>query len=339
INKIYSLVDPFKNKMPSSGSVYTFNGSNTPYGSDLIQTTPNSLKVEWYLNGSLLINRTNNIENFAFEDFSDGNNTLVMKVIDQTLMSRSYLPDDGYEFFLSWMVTKFNLCGDVVDQYDYRNSFPPGSGASQPQGDDFDWTEWSGPTPSSGTGPSAAFDGNTYLYVEATGHLNAQKAIFATGCFDISNLNKPVFRIYHHLYGQGIGKLEIAVSVNAGFSFTTVYTIEGNQGNFWEQAEIDLSSYKSPYTRFAITATTGDNFQGDIAIDLMEIIDVCPEVRNLTGLVHNHSETFKAINTLSSTSTANMGTITYQAGTSVNLNNGFNVKQGVTFNAQIGGCN
>lgn len=339
IDKMYNLVDPFSNKIPNSSSLFAFNGYNTQFGSDLILTTPNTYKIEWYLNGNLLQNRTNSKEFFAFEDFIDGNNTLILRVIDQTNMSRSYLPSNGYQFSLSWLINKIDLCTSLVDQFDYRNSFPPGSESNQPQGDDFDWTLGTGPTPSSGTGPSAAFDGNTYLFIEATGNLNGKEAIFGTECFDISGLNKPVFRIYHHMYGLNIGKLEILVSANGGLNFTSAYSIEGNQGDVWQQAEIDLSPYKSPYTRFAIIATTADGFQGDIAIDLMEIIDECPDSRNLLGLVHNHSETFKAMNTLTSTSTTNIGNVTYQAGSSVNLNKGFSVNQGATFTAQIGGCN
>jgi hypothetical protein len=266
-------------------------------------------------------------------------NVLELKVIDQTGLSRSYLPGNGYEFTLSWIVHKVDLCTGLVDKFDYLNTFPPGSGTNQTQGDDFDWTEWSGPTPTANTGPSGALDGNTYLYIEATGNTPNKQAIFRTDCFDLTDLNRPVFRLYHHLFGSQIGQLEIKVSVNAGNTYTSEYTIQGDQGDNWKQMEIDLSNFISPYTVIQITATTGAGSLGDIAIDLMEVIDLCPDFRTLSGLTHNGTQTFKAANKITSTSTVNIGTTTYQAGTAVDLNQGFSVNQGSTFNAQMGGCN
>ena len=43
----------------------------------------------------------------------------------------------------------------------------------QDEFDDFDWTVQSGKTPSDETGPSEAFDGKHYIYVEAS---NPRKA-------------------------------------------------------------------------------------------------------------------------------------------------------------------
>jgi hypothetical protein len=339
IDVMYGFVDPFKNKIPDLTSMFSFNGSNIQFGSDLILSTPNTMTIEWRLNGNLLSNRTNSKEFFTYEDFSLMGNVLELKVIDQTGLSRSYLPGNGYEFTLSWIVHKVDLCTGLVDKFDYLNTFPPGSGTNQTQGDDFDWTEWSGPTPTANTGPSGALDGNTYLYIEATGNTPNKQAIFRTDCFDLTDLNRPVFRLYHHLFGSQIGQLEIKVSVNAGNTYTSEYTIQGDQGDNWKQMEIDLSNFISPYTVIQITATTGAGSLGDIAIDLMEVIDLCPDFRTLSGLTHNGTQTFKAANKITSTSTVNIGTTTYQAGTAVDLNQGFSVNQGSTFNAQMGGCN
>jgi hypothetical protein len=339
VDVMYSFVDPFKNKIPDLTSLFSFNGSNIQFGSDLITSTPNTMTIQWYLNSNLLANRTNAKEFFTYEDFSLGGNVLELRIIDQTGLSRSYLPDAGYEFSLSWVVNKVDLCTSLETKFDYVNSFPPGSGAGQTQGDDFDWTEGSGPTPSSNTGPSGAFHENTYLYLEATGNNPNKVAIYRTECFDLTSLNRPVFRIYHHLYGQDIGSLEIKVSVNAGNTYTSEYFIQGDQGDNWKQVEIDLSNYISPYTVFQITGTTGSGPSGDIAIDLLEIIDTCPDNRTFSGVTHTGSQTFKALNKITSTGTVNLGAITYQAGTAVDLNQGFSVNPGATFNAQMGGCN
>lgn len=340
IDVLYNLVDPFQNKIPDLTSLFSFNGSRILFGSDLIMNSPNTMDIEWFLNGNLLANRTNAKETFTFEDFPIfGGNVLELRVTDHTPQSKSYLPGDGYVFSLSWIVSKVDLCLTTETKFDYLNSFPAGSEANQTQTDDFDWSLGSGSTPTANTGPSGAIDGSTYLFLEANGNTPNKVAEYRTECFDLTDLNRPVFYLYHHLYGSDIGTLEIDVSVNAGNSWTNVYTIQGDQGDNWKQAGIDLQNYISPYTKFRIVGTTGGGVFGDIAIDQLEIVDACPDNHTLTGVNHNGSVTFKALNKITSTSTVSLGTVTYQAGTAIDLNQGFQVNSGANFVAQFGGCN
>ena len=54
-----------------------------------------------------------------------------------------------------------------VGSYPYAEGFESGWGQwVNGTGDDIDWVRNSGPTPSSGTGPSAALSGTDYLYIE-----------------------------------------------------------------------------------------------------------------------------------------------------------------------------
>jgi len=44
--------------------------------------------------------------------------------------------------------------------------------------DKFDWTLWHGDTPSGLTGPCAAFTGDFYIYIEATGSRRGHDAMY-----------------------------------------------------------------------------------------------------------------------------------------------------------------
>jgi len=45
------------------------------------------------------------------------------------------------------------------------------------RGDTFDWTLWHGNTPSVETGPEAAFNGEYYIYIEASYRRKGQDAM------------------------------------------------------------------------------------------------------------------------------------------------------------------
>ena len=64
------------------------------------------------------------------------------------------------------------------------------------------------------------------------------------------------------MYGTAVGTLEIIVDG------TQLWSISGNQGNSWESATVDLSSYAgNSYVTIAIKGTTANGWSGDIAID------------------------------------------------------------------------
>lgn len=50
-------------------------------------------------------------------------------------------------------------------------------GLSQMTNDNFDWTRYSGSSPSSSTGPSYASDGSYYLYIETSSNNNNANAV------------------------------------------------------------------------------------------------------------------------------------------------------------------
>ncbi len=159
-----------------------------------------------------------------------------------------------------------NSCEFEVTSFPYEESFESGFGLwSQPTNDDFDWSRNSGATPSKKTGPSSAFDGNWYLYTEATGNSGAAHLI--SPCFDLSGFDDASAGFAYHMYGNNIGTLSLQASINNGSTWTTLWSLSGNQGNSWHSASVSLTGYLTAYTRLRFIGTVVGGQQGDMAID------------------------------------------------------------------------
>ena len=52
--------------------------------------------------------------------------------------------------------------------FDGKDGYSDWCDMSQDRNDDFDWTIWSGSTPSDETGPERAYNGKYYIYIEAS---------------------------------------------------------------------------------------------------------------------------------------------------------------------------
>lgn len=162
-------------------------------------------------------------------------------------------------------------CGTTITSYPYTESFESGTGAwSQVNGDDLDWTRDQNGTPSNGTGPASGADGSWYMYIETSGNGTGypnKTAIFESPCFDLTGLSNPEFSFQYHMQGSAVGNLQVQVSTD-GTNFTTVNTISGDQGSAWGSETIDMSAYSSESAvRIRFSGTSGSSWQGDIAID------------------------------------------------------------------------
>ena len=67
-----------------------------------------------------------------------------------------------------------------------------------------------GGTPSTGTGPSGAFEGKYYIYTEATG--NYSKTAFIDIDLDLTTLTDPVISFAYHMYGSKQGNVKLQFS-------------------------------------------------------------------------------------------------------------------------------
>lgn len=164
-------------------------------------------------------------------------------------------------------------CSSTVNSFPYGESFESNDGWSQASGDDGNWTRDASGTPSSNTGPSAATDGSFYMFLEAssntsTGQIGSNAtAILESPCFDLSNESEATFTFQNHMYGTSVGSLTLDVSTD-GTTWTTLWSLSGDQGDVWNAISVDLSSYTgTSEVRLRFVGTTGSSWSSDIAID------------------------------------------------------------------------
>ncbi|MGB3464913.1 MAG: GEVED domain-containing protein, partial [Cyclobacteriaceae bacterium] len=163
-------------------------------------------------------------------------------------------------------------CTQTVTNFSYTESFESGVGTwTQAAGDDGDWVNDSGGTPSGSTGPSNGASGSFYMFLEAStnsspGQIGSNAtAILESPCFDLSGVN-ATFNFSYHMYGSNMGTLRLEASVD-GTSWTELWSLTGNQGNSWNTANVSLSAYSGSTIKLRFRGTTGSSWQSDMAID------------------------------------------------------------------------
>lgn len=172
-------------------------------------------------------------------------------------------------------VTQPSTCASTVTNFPYAEGFESGTGLwIQGTQDDIDWLNQSGGTPSSGTGPSAAFEGNKYMYIEASSpNYPSKTADLISPCLDLTGLSAPQMNFSYHMYGSAMGSLNILISTDNGASWNSLGTITGDKGDTWNNAYVDLSNYTGQTAMIKFTGTTGSNYTSDICIDAFSIAD------------------------------------------------------------------
>jgi hypothetical protein len=148
----------------------------------------------------------------------------------------------------------------------YSEGFEEGFGDwVQETTDNFDWSRNTGTTPTGDTGPDFAAAGDYYLYTEANNNTN-QVAILQGPCFDLTQVDQPMFTYHYHMYGDQTGKLSLELSTDAGNSWTLAQAVTGDQGNGWRASILDLSPYAGQFVRLRFVARIGGMYS-DIAVD------------------------------------------------------------------------
>lgn len=102
IDVIYSLVTPVDNYTPTANTIQVSCESLT-FDLDLIYPTPNTLEIEWLLNNTPIASNLETI-NIASSSLNSGANALKAVITDKTALSRSYLPQEGYQFSTTWTI-------------------------------------------------------------------------------------------------------------------------------------------------------------------------------------------------------------------------------------------
>lgn len=176
-------------------------------------------------------------------------------------------------------------CSGSIADFPYSQGFENGLGEwTQYTNDDLDWIENSGGTPSSNTGPSSADEGSQYLHIEASfPNYPSKSATIQSPCFDLSALSNPELNFSFHMFGASMGSLTVEISTDNGVNWSELWTITGNQGNNWNEANVSLAAYASETgARLRFTGVTGTSYTGDVSIDAIEIDEMndsaCDEV-------------------------------------------------------------
>lgn len=144
---------------------------------------------------------------------------------------------------------------------------------TQNSGDDLDWTRQTGSTGSSNTGPGSAASGSYYLYVEASSPNYPAKTTIITGpCFDLTSASNPELTFDYHMYGAAMGTLSLEASTNGGTTWSSaIWSLTGDQGNAWNGATVDLSSYAGATVALRFVGVTGTSWTSDMSIDNLNI--------------------------------------------------------------------
>ena len=189
---------------------------------------------------------------------------------------------DGLSF-LSSPVTFTTLC-DVFDT-PYTNGFENFSIGNLSSDEDcwsedsqtgFVWEASDDDTSSFGTGPNQAFEGNNFVFTEASSGEVGDEAILLSPFIDLSNLSSPVINFYLHMHGGDMGTLHIDVDDGTGFT-DDVFTISGqqqpNQGDAWLEQFVDLGAFAGQTVQIRLRGERGDGFESDMAIDDFNVIE------------------------------------------------------------------
>ncbi len=164
-----------------------------------------------------------------------------------------------------------------ISNFPYSESFESGFGNwNNAPGDNIDWTRDSGGTPSTGTGPSTGQNGSYYLYTEASTNVSLpgspnKVAILDSPCFDLSNESGLSLEFGYHMLGTDMGTIEVLISTNDDGSYSSIWSQNGNKGDTWNQATVNLAAYAGSVVKIRFKGTTGSSWRSDLAIDNIKI--------------------------------------------------------------------
>ncbi|RCU56992.1 M14 family zinc carboxypeptidase [Oceanihabitans sediminis] len=180
--------------------------------------------------------------------------------------------------------------GTAVSAFPYTESFENDFGLwSQGASNQIDWTRFSGLTPSNTgsnppntTGPSAASNGNFYLYTESSGSGNNKRAYLISPCLELNGYQNSQLTFDFHMFGANMGTLSLDVSTDNGATYSSLFSRYGNHPNQnanadpWITQTVDLSAYDGQTIKLRFNGLTGANYTSDIAIDNFKITASIP---------------------------------------------------------------
>ncbi len=143
------------------------------------------------------------------------------------------------------------------------------SGWDQVSGyDSHDFIVRSDATPTNNTGPPSAQEGSNYAHLETSQAQTAGNDARILSDFISGSDRTLTFK--YHMYGANIGSLHI--DLHAGGNWSTIWDMDGAQGNSWHTATVDLTQYSGDI-QIQIRAVSGGGDAGDIAIDNIRVFE------------------------------------------------------------------
>lgn len=152
------------------------------------------------------------------------------------------------------------------------------------------WTPGPPPFLTVGTGPSGDHTtGNgQYMYIDfgSSATPPPHVAVFETPSIDLSGLTVPELVFWYHMYGNGIGTIDVEIDKGNGYVNLITYNGEQQVSNtsLWKQANINLAAYANDTIRIKFVGTMpSSSIRSQVAIDDIEIIEApaCPKPQNL----------------------------------------------------------
>lgn len=140
--------------------------------------------------------------------------------------------------------------------------------------DQHDWRVSEGSTPSGSTGPDFDYNPGTtvgnYVYLESSVPCTSLTANMLSPCVNLATLTSPVLTFAYHMYGTDMGSLYVDVFANGSWT-NNVWSMSGNKGNTWLNANINLAAWASDIVNIRWRGVTGPNFLSDMALDAISI--------------------------------------------------------------------
>lgn len=187
--------------------------------------------------------------------------------------------------------TGWNNVGDILNPCWSRNPMGQGNVAAF-------WGVRTGATGSFSSGPSAGYGGSgKYIFSETSGLAGSAEVISPSIALDELVTKNPKLFFRYHMYGNGIGSLNIQVNDGSGWS-GNVYTKNGQQHSssnaLWAMDSLDLTAYSGDTIQLKfVSMSLGNN--GDIALDNLEIYGKPPVCDTVTAQYSFSSNFLNAI--------------------------------------------
>ncbi len=264
--------------------------------------TPSNLMASEITETSAIISWDPSNDNYKVDRYKVyWGNTLLGKTTQNELYINSLVPNTKYNLSVIAEDTCGNesdmstiniitlselACAATVSSFPYTEGFEGSFGHwYQPQTETSDWIINTSGTATHGTGPSVAFEGNHYIYAEASHNAGtADQTVLTSPCFDLSKLtSSAIFEFNYHMYGDyNIGSLSVEVSTDEGASWSSIWQQSGNQGDAWLQAKIDLSLYYNKKIKLRFHRLTNATERADIGIDNITVYELKSTCENVS---------------------------------------------------------